>query len=132
LKLAQVGLGWKKEIKMEVQKLPEGIVLVALHKEPETSNELKTLNETASEKSDFDVIIDFSRVEILASPSISNLIILHKLLRERGHRLILCNLSVPTKCIFTVAGVDAFFDFADDKSTALEQLGVCLSASKCD
>lgn len=105
---------------MGVQNFSEGTVLIVLPAEPQTSVELETVNKKVSRRCDYDVIIDFSRVEILASSSISNLIILHHWLRGCGHKLTLCNVSFATKCIFNRVELNAFFDFADDKFAALE------------
>lgn len=104
---------------MEIQNLSEDVILVTLSKEPQISDELKSINETVGNSGDCDVIIDFFRVEMITSSTISNLLILHKLLNDLGRQLILCNVAVPTKCIFTVAGLDTAFDFADDKLAAL-------------
>ena len=105
---------------MKIQNLSKDILLVELpSKGPRISHELKAVNETISKKSDRDVIIDFSRVEIINSSNISNLLIMHNLLHDSGHRLILCNVATVTKCIFVVAGLDKVFDFADDQPTAL-------------
>jgi len=41
------------------------------------------------------------------------------LLQERGSQLILCNVAIVTKYIFTVAGLDKVFDFVDDHLAAL-------------
>ena len=107
---------------MAVQNLSQDIILVVLPAEPQTSDKLKTVNEMVSQRCDFDMIVDFSRIEILISTSISNLLTLHNWLDGSGHRLILCNVSFPTKCVFKTAGLDTFFDFADDKFAALEIL----------
>ena len=104
---------------MGIRNLSEDVILVSLPEEPQASDELKTVNEIVSNKGDCDVIIDFSRVEVIISSSISNLLILHRSLGKFDRRLIVCNVSVPTKCVFTVAGLDGFFDFADDKFAAL-------------
>lgn len=113
---------------MGIQNLSEDILLVDLPlKEPQIANELKSVNETVSNNGNCNVIIDFSGVEIITSSSISNLIILLKLLQERGRQLILCNVAVVTKCIFTVAGLDKVFDFADDRSAALAAMHVPIS-----
>jgi len=81
--------------------------------------ELKELNGSLGTSPACDVIIDFSRVEIITSSSISNLLILRGLLYEHGHRLILCNVRIPTKCIFTVAGLGDVFEFSADRAEAL-------------
>jgi len=117
---------------MGIKNWSENIVLVNLHKEVRISDELKTVNKIVSNRDDCDVVMDFSDVDIITSSDICNLIILHTSLRERGHRLILCNVVVLTKCIFTVAGLDEFFDFAGDKDvqTVIDDLTKCQLKAK--
>lgn len=105
---------------MGVQNLSEDVLLVDLPSEDQLiGNELKSLNELIHSKGACDIVIDFSRVEIVTSSNISNLLALRYLLREQGHQLIFYNVTVPTKGIFTVAGLDAVFEFAPDKNAAL-------------
>ncbi len=105
---------------MGIQNPTEDVLFVDLpFKEPDIGSELKHLNEVVSSRSECDVVIDFFRVELITSSSISNLMILRKLLQERGRQLLLCNVAVMTKYIFTVAGLDAIFDFVDDHFAAL-------------
>ncbi len=100
--------------------LSKDVLLVKLpSKSPKITNELKAVNETVSKKGNRDVIIDFSRVEIINSANISNLLILYNLLQNSGCRLILCNVATVTKCIFVVAGLNEVFEFVDDKPAAL-------------
>jgi anti-anti-sigma factor len=106
---------------MGIQNLSESedVVLVELpFKEPQIVEELKAVNEFVSGKPNLDIIIDFSKVEVMTSSSIGNLIILRNLLHERGRRLILSNMATVTKCIFVVAGLKDIFEFVDDKSAA--------------
>ena len=105
---------------MGIQNFSEDVLFVDLpSKEPQIGNELKNLNEIVNTRSDCDVVIDFFRVEIITSSSISNLMILRKLLQEHERQLILCNVAITTKYIFTVTGLDKVFDFVDDRSAAL-------------
>ena len=105
---------------MGTQNLSEGVLLVNLPaEEPHIADELKRVNELVTARADCHVIVDFSAVEIVTSSTISNLIILHKFLQKRAQELILCNVAFVTKCIFTVAGLDKVFAFADDTSAAL-------------
>ena len=104
---------------MGIENLSDDVLLVVLPKEPELRRELAAVNETVTHRSDCNVIVDFSGVEIVTSSSISNLIILRKSLSERGHRLFLCNVAFVTKCIFRIAGLSSFFDFVDDVPAAL-------------
>jgi anti-anti-sigma factor len=109
-----------EQLKMGIQNLSEDVLFVDLPLENlQIGNELKNLNEAVVTKEDCDVVIDFSKVEIITSSDISNLLTLRTLLREHKRRLVLCSVSTLTKGIFTVAGLDAVFEFADDKDTAL-------------
>ena len=112
---------------MTIKNWSDNIIIVNLHKELRISEELKNVNEIISNRDNCDVIVDFSDVDIVTSSDICNLIILHTSLRKRGRRLILCNVAVLTKCIFTVAGLDELFDFADDKDvqTIIADLTKC-------
>jgi len=121
-------LGQEKEQKMGIQNLSEDIILVEMP--PGTSKiaeELKAVNKTVSKKAACDVIIDFSKVEIINSSNISNLLILRSLLQESKRRLILCNVTTVTKCIFVVAGLSEIFVFADNRSVALATIKSAIS-----
>ena len=107
---------------MGTERIAENVLLVALQVEPRLGSELEAVNEMLSQKCDCDVIVDFARVEMLTSSSISNLLILHNWLQGSGQTLILFNVSFATKCIFKTAGLDTFFEFARDKVAALNAL----------
>jgi anti-anti-sigma regulatory factor len=110
----------RKSKKMGIKNISNDVLLVELpSKSPKIANQLKALNEAVSKKGDCDVIIDFSRVEIINSANISNLLILHNMQEGSGRQLILCNVATVTKCIFVVAGLNTIFNFADNKSKAM-------------
>lgn len=98
------------------------IMQINLPGEPQACAELQQLNEMASDKCDSNIIIDFSQIEIITSASISNLLILHNCLQENGRKLVLYRVRVTAKCIFRVAGLDSFFNFAPDKASAMSTL----------
>jgi len=102
---------------MGIKNLSKDVLLVVLpSKGPKIAHELKAVNEAVSKKKgNRDVVM----VEIINSANISNLLILRNLLENSGHRLIFCNVSTVTKCIFVVAGLDKVFDFSDDQPAAL-------------
>lgn len=105
---------------MGIQNFSKNVIFVDLPSDvSQIGEELNNLNETVSARTDCDVVIDFFRVEILNSSSIGNLMILRKLMEEHGHQLVLCNVAVMTKYIFTVAGLDKLFDFVDDRFAAM-------------
>lgn len=106
---------------MGIKNLSKDVLLVQLpSKSPKIAHELKVINETVSKKKGkHDVIIDFSKVEIINSANISNLLILRNLLQNSGNQLVFCNVATVTKCIFVVAGLNEAFNFVDDMSMAL-------------
>lgn len=116
--------GQKKEQEMGIKNLSQDVLLVELpSKSPKIAAELKAVNEAVSKNGDCDVIIDFSRVEIINSSNISNLLILHNMQAGRGHRIILCNVATVTKCIFVVAGLNDVFEFAKNVDSAMATVG---------
>ncbi len=107
---------------MSIQNFLEDVLLVTLPEEPHLGNELETLNEIAGEGCRRDVIIDFSRVEVLTSESICALMILEKYLSGSGRQLILCNVSLEVRHIFKRTGLEAVFQFTDDEYAALQSV----------
>jgi anti-anti-sigma factor len=86
------------------------------------NKELKHVNETLEKNPRHHVIMDLSRITMLTSSHISNLILLHNLLEQNGRRLVLCQVSFQVKCEFTVCGLRDIFHFAEDKYEALDKL----------
>lgn len=95
------------------------IVIVDLHPEPDTGTELATVASLVRLRGDFDVVVEFSRVDIVTSASLSKLLELREFLTDRGRKLVLSGLAPETRYIFKQTALDAVFEFADDKSAAL-------------
>ena len=104
---------------MGIDHSSQGILTVDLLPEPDMATELENVAKIAHDEADWDVVVDFSGVDIITSSSISKLLKLKKLLDGYGHQLVLCGLINATKQILKLAGLDQVFDFADDKSAAL-------------
>jgi anti-anti-sigma factor len=100
---------------MKTQDSSKNAVLIDLPPEPKMREKIRTVTENLHNRADCDVVMDFSSVGIMATPSISGLMGLRKLLADSGHRLILRNVASATKGIFTVTGLDAVFDLVEDK-----------------
>jgi len=107
---------------MVIQDWPEDVILVDLPREPEMANELITVSEKVCDRGDCDVVIDFSDVDIITSSSLSKLLKLRKKLSDNGHKLVFCSVSLVTKRIFLVTGLEKISNFADDKFMALKSL----------
>jgi len=105
---------------MAILTLPEGFILVTLPQRPHLGHELERINEIACDGCSYDVIIDFSVVEMLTSASICNLLLLREFLSAVGHQVFLCSVSLPVKCLFIRLGLETLFEFADDSLGVLE------------
>ncbi|UCC23207.1 MAG: STAS domain-containing protein [Planctomycetota bacterium] len=99
---------------MNTQNSSKNAVLVDLPPEPKMRDKIRAVFESFHNRAGCDVVMDFSSVDIMATPSISGLLGLRKLLVDSGHRLILRNVASATRGIFTVTGLDAVFDLAED------------------
>jgi len=100
---------------MGTQNSSRNVVLVDLPPEPRMRDKIRAVADSFHNRADRDVVMDFSSVGIMATPSISGLLGLRKLLADSGHRLILRNVASATRGIFTITGLDAVFDLVEDK-----------------
>ena len=107
---------------MGIENWSEDIVLVDLPPEPQIGDELKTVSEVVQNRGGCDVILDFSRIDVVTTSSLSKLLKLRKLLADCGHQLVFCSVAPTTKGILTVTGLDGIFELVDDKSVALATL----------
>ncbi len=107
---------------MEIQNLSEDIILAELHREPQLEGELQTAFDIANDRGDCDVILDFSKVDIITSSSLAKLLKLRQFLADSDHRLIFCSINSFTKSAFKITGLDGIFELADDKFAATEKL----------
>jgi|GEM_PF-131346 len=105
---------------MSVQTWSKDIVIVQLPGEPHTSNELETVIDTAYQKLDSDIILDFSRIERVTCLTLCQLTRLHKTLTCSGRRLGFCKVAPITKEIFEAIGFDRIFEDAEKGAVVLE------------
>jgi anti-anti-sigma factor len=108
---------------MAMQNSMENILSITLSPEPNTREELKSLIETVQHHDDYDVVIDFSRVDIVTSASFSGLIHLQELTNGTGCHLILCGLSPATRNLFDITGLTQVFEMCEGMSEAMVKLG---------
>ncbi|MDH4240655.1 MAG: STAS domain-containing protein [Phycisphaerae bacterium] len=95
------------------------VIYITLSREPELRRELEIINEIVYGRDDCNVIISLANIEVLASSSITKLVMLHNSLNKNGRSLILCRVGLPTKGIFATAGLISLFNFVNDVSDAL-------------
>ncbi|MCX5647407.1 MAG: STAS domain-containing protein [Phycisphaerae bacterium] len=107
---------------MATQNLSEHVLLITLPAEPSSSGDLEAVVRSTRPGSDHDVVVDFSRVEILPSATICNLIVLERVLSAAGHRLVLCSVPPDVKAVFRRVGLHKLFRFTDDELAAVQSL----------
>ncbi|MGD0078460.1 MAG: STAS domain-containing protein [Sedimentisphaerales bacterium] len=107
---------------MGIQDISENVILADVTAEPSLNEELKNVTEVVRERGDCDVVIDFSKVDIVTSSSLSKLLKLRKLLMDCNRRLVLCCVAKATRSIFSVTALDGVFDMVDDKFAAIASL----------
>lgn len=107
---------------MGIENFSKDVVVVTLPEQPQHGSELEVVSTMFAETVDRDVVIDFSKVEMLTSETICGLMILDKLLDGAGHQLVLCNLSSAIKQVFIRTGLVTVFQFADDEAAAVEYI----------
>jgi len=107
---------------MRIENWPENVVLVHLPHEVHRHAELQTTIDVVRKTGDSDVVVDFSGVDIVGSPTFSRLLELRSVLRQSGHRLVLCSVAPATKSVFATAELDRLFDFAENEAAALTTL----------
>ena len=103
---------------MSTQIWREGVVLVELPGEPETSEELESVTRLVQDGDDCDVVVDFGAVTILTSMSLAALLRLRDLQNSRGRRLLLCGVDSATRGIFSITSLDTVFEIVRDRIEA--------------
>jgi len=107
---------------MGIQNFSEDIILITLPQQPQYGQEIEIVNKLLSDSVDFDVMVDFSKVEILTSGSICGLITLDKTLKGSGRKLVFFDIPSAIKQIFVRTGLLAVFVLVDDEFDALEHI----------
>ncbi len=100
----------------------DNIIVIELPPEPDLRAELDRAMEIIQAKCTSDVIMDFSKVDIMTSMSLSGFLKVREAICEASRRLIFCNAKPITKDIFKVTCFDGVFEFTDNLDQAVEIL----------
>ncbi len=115
-------------LKPRVQVRIEGGTLVAdfwdcLRLDPAPVQELrKHLEAYLQSEGRPDVVIDLNGVGFAGSAALGGFLTLNRLVRQRGGRLIFCNVDPTVFEVFRISKLDPLFLFASDLPTALAQI----------
>ena len=107
---------------MGIQDWSENVISVDLRAEPETRGQIEEVIHQVRDKGNCGVVMDFSNVTILTSPSLAALLRLRKLLEDCGQRLLFCSVGSATKGVISVTGLDDVFEMVDDRFDALARV----------
>jgi anti-anti-sigma factor len=66
-----------------------------------------------------EVVVDLSGVGFAGSAALGNFVAIHRLARQRGGRLMLCNVDPTVKEVLRASKLDVLFEFAGDRASAL-------------
>jgi len=111
-----------------IQNLSENVLLITLPEQPQRGDELEKVKRVLSEELNLNVVVDFSRVQMLTSEILCGLITLNRSLREFGRLLVLCNVPSKIKHILfpnrtlSWKGLTTVFEFAKDEWAALHRI----------
>lgn len=102
--------------------LTEHVLLITLPSRPQASSDIEQATRRISAEEPQHVIIDFSQVEIVASSTISELLIIDNHLHELNRRLVLCCLPPMIRTLLRSVGLQSLFQVAEDAAAALEMI----------
>jgi anti-anti-sigma regulatory factor len=102
-----------------IQRWSEDVILVDLPQNLTKHGELQAVTAMLRAGCVCDVVVDFSRVQVVGGTLLTQLQKIKRLVHEGGHKLILCDVTPAMRGVFTIAHIDGLFEFADDRFTAL-------------
>ena len=104
---------------MSIQRWSEEVILVDLPGNLNKHNGLQTVIAMLRQGAACDVVVDFSEVQVVGGPWLTQLQKIQRLVSDNGHKLILCDVAPATRGVFAIAHIDDLFEFAEDRFTAL-------------
>jgi anti-sigma B factor antagonist len=107
---------------MSIHRWSQDVILVDLPRDLEKHNELQAVIGIVRDRSDCDVVIDFSHVDVVGGACLAGLVELRRLLNDCGHKLTLCSVAPATRGVFTITRLDDLFEFVEDRFAALASL----------
>jgi len=104
---------------MSIQRWSQDVILVELPEELGKRDELRTVIAMLRDEGAHDVVVDFSRVQVVGGAWLARLQKIQRLVNKDGHKLTLCGVPPATRGVFTIAHLDDLFEFAEDSFAAL-------------
>jgi anti-anti-sigma factor len=108
---------------MGIENWSDRVVIAHLAADPQFSEDLQTLHDTANARP-VDVVLDFAGVRYINSSNIARLLKLRKIVATSGTKLVLCAVDAQVWGAFLVTGLDKVFEFVDSVPLALASLQI--------
>ena len=96
------------------------ILIVKLPAEPQTGDELNTVAAMVLERPESDLIVDLGAVDEPSCRSLCELMRLSRLVSDRGHRCVFCNVGTAVRRILNVYGFDRILEIAAISEVVLQ------------
>jgi anti-anti-sigma factor len=110
---------------MTLNQWDDNILILELLDEPYFSEDTDTIMTRLRNAGDTfpNVIVDLQNVSVLNSSNLGALIEIHKLLKTKEKRMVICNISDGIWSTMLATGLDQVFEFIEDTTTALLLIG---------
>ena len=110
---------------MTLNQWDDYILILELLDEPYFSEDTDTIMTRLRNAGDTfpNVIVDLQNVSVLNSSNLGALIEIHKLLKTKEKRMVICNISDGIWSTMLATGLDQVFEFIEDTTTALLLIG---------
>ena len=69
-----------------------------------------------------ELVVDLSGVGFAGSAALGNFVALHRLVRQRGGRIVFCNVDPTVAEVFRASKLESLFDFVTDREAALRAI----------
>ncbi|HZW29729.1 MAG TPA: STAS domain-containing protein [Isosphaeraceae bacterium] len=69
-----------------------------------------------------ELVVDLSGVGFAGSAALGNFVALHRMVRQRGGRIVFCNVEPTVAEVFRASKLESLFDFVADREAALRAI----------
>ena len=106
---------------MPLEKWSDQVVVVRLCDDPQLTEDLVALEQTAN-GAPTDAVLDFTGVRFINSSNLAKMLKLRKKMISDSRKLVLCNVGDQIWGALLVTGLDKLFTLSDNVTTALATL----------
>jgi anti-anti-sigma factor len=79
-----------------------------------------------------ELVVDLSGVGYAGSAALGNFVALHRVVRQKGGRILFCNVDPTVAEVFRASKLESLFDFTTDRETALRAICERSTTEKVD